>query len=136
MGRGRFKFSTGQWTGKCNNQVCNLWNRSTGLRTEYGEALSPNAGKYGREKIRLRTLLTQCISLNISIIQENIDLQAHCASIKRSASRVLRSSPSVLYPISFENVDVLGVTSFVTSCRNFFPGFYVTVIESICLDTP
>ena len=35
------------------------------LNTErYGEILriSPNAGKYGQEKLRIRTIFTQCIS--------------------------------------------------------------------------
>ena len=34
-----------------------------GIRTKYGLKVSPNAGKYGLEKLRTRTLFTQCESL-------------------------------------------------------------------------
>ena len=34
-----------------------------GIRTKYSLKVSPNAGKYGPEKLRTRTLFTQCESL-------------------------------------------------------------------------
>ena len=39
--------------------------------TPYLSVFSPNAGKYGPEKLRIRTLFTQCLSLtlNISLIE-------------------------------------------------------------------
>ena len=51
----RYEFSV------CIRSFSSLYFPAFGLNTErYGERKSPNAGKYGPEKLRIRTLFTQC----------------------------------------------------------------------------
>ena len=39
-----------------------------GLNTEYLLVFSPNAAKYGLEKVRIRTLFKQCMSLHNQLV--------------------------------------------------------------------
>ena len=63
------------------------WKR---IDTEYLSVFSPNAGKYGKEKLRIRTLFTQCSSLLLPFYDEIFTTQKMKFSIKAFLSKCYR----------------------------------------------